>query len=88
MKVADKIALLKSGVKLSEIAEIEKEEILEKEQAEEDEPEEEEDDQAPKPEEEENGDGKHATELEEILKKVEAMEAENKVMKELFGGEK
>lgn len=82
MKVADKISLLKSGVKLSEIAELEKEELLEKkEQTEEDDSEEEEDDQTPKPEEEE-GAGKHSPELEEILKKVEALEAENKEMKD------
>ena len=82
MKVADKIALLKSGVKLSEIAELEKEELLEKEQPEDD-SEEEEDDQTPKSEEEEKeGAGKHPPELEEILKKVEALEAENKEMKD------
>ena len=84
MKVADKISLLKSGVKLSEIAELEKEELLEKEKPEEeDDLEEEEDDQTPKPEEEEEeGAGKHSPELEEILKKVEALEAENKEMKD------
>lgn len=86
MKVADKIALLKSGVKLSEIAELEKEELLEKEQPEEDDPEddpeEEEDEQTPKHEEEKEGAGKHSPELEEILKKVEALEAENKEMKD------
>lgn len=88
MKVADKISLLKSGVKLSEIAELEKEELLEKEllekeQPEEDDPEEEEDEQTPKPEEKEKeGAGKHSPELEEILKKVEALETENKEMKD------
>lgn len=85
MKVADKISLLKSGVKLSEIAELEKEELLEKEllekeQSEEDDLEEEEDEQTPKPEEKEGAE-KHSPELEEILKKVEALEAENKEMK-------
>ena len=81
MKVADKIALLKSGVKFSEIAELEKEELLENEQPEEDDPEEEEDEQTPKPEEKEGAE-KHSPELEEILKKVEALEAENKEMKD------
>ena len=78
MKVADKIALLKSGVKLAEIAELEKEELLEKEQPEDDP---EEDEQTPKPEEKEGAE-KHSPELEEILKKVEALEAENKEMKD------
>lgn len=82
MKVADKIALLKSGVKFSEIAELEKEELLEKEQPEEDDHEEEEDEPTPKPEEKKEGAEKHSTELEEILKKVEALEAENKEMKD------
>lgn len=81
MKVADKIALLKSGVKFSEIAELEKEELLENEQPENDDPEEEEDEQTPKPEENEGAE-KHSPELEEILKKVEALEAENKEMKD------
>ena len=94
MKVADKIALLRSGVKFSEIAELEKEELLEKEQPDNDDPEEEEDEQTPKPEEKEGaekhspeleekeGAEKHSPELEEILKKVEALEAENKEMKD------
>lgn len=83
MKVADKIALLKSGVKLAEIAELEKEELLEKEQPENDDPEEEKDELTPKPEEKEkDGAEKHSPELEEILKKVEALEAENKEMKD------
>ena len=81
MKVADKIALLKSGVKFSEIAELEKEELLEKEQTENDDSEEEEDEQTPKPEEKEGAE-KHSPELEEILKKVEALETENKEMKD------
>ena len=81
MKVADKIALLRSGVKFSEIAELEKEELLEKEQPDNDDPEEEEDEQTPKPEEKEGAE-KHSPELEEILKKAEALEAENKEMKD------
>lgn len=81
MKVADKIALLKSGVKLSEIAELEKEELLEKEQPEEDDLEEEEDEQTSKHEEKEEAE-KYSPELEEILNKVEALEAENKEMKD------
>ena len=82
MKVADKILLLKSGVKLSEIAELEKEELLEKEQPKEDDPEEKEDEQTLKDKEEKEGAEKHSPELEEILKKVEALEAENKEMKD------
>ena len=81
MKVADKIALLKSGVKLSEIAELEKEEFLEKEQPENEDCNNEEDEQTSKHEEEEEAE-KHSPELEEILKKVEALEAENKEMKD------
>lgn len=81
MKVADKITLLKSGVKLSEIAELEKEELLEKEQPENEDGNNEEDEQTSKHEEEEEAE-KHSPELEEILKKVEALEAENKEMKD------
>ena len=81
MKVADKIALLKSGVKFPEIAELEKEELLENEQPEEDDLEEEENEQTSKHEENEEAE-KHSPELEEILKKVEALEAENKEMKD------
>ena len=86
MKVADKIALLKSGVKFAEIAELENEELLEKEQNnEEDEhtSKNEEDEHTSKNEEEEEEEAeKHSPELEDILKKLEALEAENKEMKE------
>lgn len=87
MKVADKIALLKSGVKFSELAELEKQELEEMKQEleldNEDSPEKE---QTLKDEEEEKAEklAEESDKEKELLEQISKLQEENKKMKDII----